>query len=110
MKTPTWQVSTLPRWPHHWRLTPTECVPRFGKLLGSEAMMPSGGADEVLDHLSFDIDPRRDVLGILAGQVGQQPLEVEGPVVLAGRGLQRSLIRHNEVAQPLHHGGEYVGG
>src|SRR5215813_5290109 len=42
MKTPTWQLSTLPRCPHPWRLTPTECVPRFGKLLGSKAMMPSG--------------------------------------------------------------------
>src|SRR2546429_5851219 len=39
---PTWQLSTLPRWPHHWRFTPTECVPRLGKLLGSKAMMPSG--------------------------------------------------------------------
>src|SRR5262249_15905402 len=42
MNTPTWQLSTFPRWPHHWRLTPTECVPRLGKLLGSKAMMPSG--------------------------------------------------------------------
>ena len=42
MKTPTWQLSTLPRWLHHWRFTPTECVPRLGKLLGSKAMMPSG--------------------------------------------------------------------
>src|SRR6266446_10390592 len=42
MKTPTWQLSTLPRWPHHWRFTPTECVPRLGKLLGSKSMMPSG--------------------------------------------------------------------
>src|SRR5262245_59679782 len=24
MHTPTWQVATLPRWPHHWRFTPTE--------------------------------------------------------------------------------------
>ena len=31
-----------PRWPHHWRLTPTEWVPRLGRLLGSKAMMPSG--------------------------------------------------------------------
>src|SRR6266702_6479410 len=42
MYTPTWQVSTFPRCPHHWRLTPTECVPRLGKLLGSKAMIPSG--------------------------------------------------------------------
>src|SRR5713101_3371505 len=42
MKTPTWQLSTLPRWLHHCRFTPTEWVPRLGKLLGSKAMMPSG--------------------------------------------------------------------
>ena len=125
MKTPTWQLSTLPRWPHHWRFTPTECVPRLGKLLGSKAMMPSGspnrsatcptntvdqramipgrGADEVLDDLSLDIDEGRDVLGILAGQVGQQPLEVEVHVALAGLGLQRVLIGHDELAQTVHH-------
>ena len=40
-------------------------------------MIPGRGADEVLDDLSLDIDQGRDVLGILAGQVGQQPLEVE---------------------------------
>src|SRR5712691_8710112 len=40
MKTPTWQLSTFPRCPHHCRLTPTECEPRVGKLLGSKAMMP----------------------------------------------------------------------
>mgnify|MGYP003450186223 CR=1 FL=1 len=34
MKTPTWQLSTLPRWLHHWRFTPTECMPRLGKLRG----------------------------------------------------------------------------
>src|SRR5262249_62160346 len=33
------RLSTLPRCPHHWRFTPTECVPRLGKLLGSKAMM-----------------------------------------------------------------------
>src|SRR5438067_670404 len=42
MKTPTWQLSTFPRWLHHWRFTPTECVPRLGKLLESKAMIPSG--------------------------------------------------------------------
>src|SRR5262252_2743610 len=42
MNTPTWQLSTLPRWLHHCRFTPTECVPRLGKLLGSKAIIPSG--------------------------------------------------------------------
>src|SRR5262249_2853450 len=42
MHTLTWQLSTFPRWPHHWRFTPTACVPRLGKLLGSKAMIPSG--------------------------------------------------------------------
>ncbi|MEE9148541.1 MAG: hypothetical protein V3U27_14195 [Candidatus Tectomicrobia bacterium] len=34
------------------------------------AMVPRGNADEVLDDLSLHIDPRRDVLGILALQMG----------------------------------------
>src|SRR6266567_4790710 len=42
MHTSAWQWSTWPRWPHHWRFTPTACVPRLGKLLGSKAMIPSG--------------------------------------------------------------------
>ena len=67
------------------------------------AMIPGRGADEVLDDLALDIDQRRDVLGILAGQVGQQPLEVEVHVALAGLGLQRVLIGHDELAQTVHH-------
>src|SRR5262249_47639089 len=42
MKTPTWQLSTFPRWLHHWRFTPTEWGPPLGKLLGSKANMPTG--------------------------------------------------------------------
>jgi len=78
--------------------------------LDQRAVIPGGGTEEVLENLSLDIDERRDVLGILPGQVGQEPLEVEVDVALAGLGLQRSLIGHHEVAQPLHHGGEHVGG
>src|SRR5712691_10161808 len=110
MNTPTWQLSTLPRWPHHWRLTPTECVPRLGKLLGSKAMLPWGGTDEVLNDLSLDIDPRRDVLGILAWQMGQQPLEVEMHGVRVGFGHQSLLIGHDELVQTIHHLIEDVGG
>ena len=73
-------------------------------------MIPWRGADEVLDDLSLDIDERRDVLGILAGQVGQQPLEVEVHVALAGLGLQSVLIGHDELAQTIHHLIEDVGG
>ena len=40
-------------------------------------MIPGDGTDEVLDDLSLHIDQRRDFFGILALQVGQQPLEVE---------------------------------
>ena len=35
--------------------------------LDQRAMVPWRGADEFLDDLSFDIDERRDVLGVLAG-------------------------------------------
>ena len=54
-------------------------------------MIPWHRADEVLDDLALDIDERRDVLGILAGQVGQQSLEVEVHVAVAGLGLQNVL-------------------
>jgi hypothetical protein len=40
------------------------------------AMIPPCGADEILDDLSLHIDKRRNVLGILAGQVAKQSLEV----------------------------------
>src|SRR6266700_6875989 len=110
MNTPTWQLSTLPRWPHHWRFTPTECVPRLGKLLGSKAMIPGHRADEVLDDLALDLDERRDVLRILPGQVRQQSPEVEVHVALAGSGLKHVLIGYDELVQTLHHLMEDVGG
>src|SRR5262249_14238502 len=46
-------------------------------------VVPGGGADEVLDDPALDSDQRRDVLSILAWQVGQQPLEVEVHIALA---------------------------
>ena len=73
-------------------------------------MIPGHSADEVLDDLALDIDERRDVLGILHGQVGQQSLEVEIHVALAGLGLQHVLIGHDELGQTLHHLMEDVGG
>jgi hypothetical protein len=62
-----------------------------------------------LDDLSLDVDERRDVLSIFAGQVGQQSLEVEVHVVLAGRGLKHVLIGHHKLAQTVHHLMEHVG-
>src|SRR5215510_2869334 len=40
-------------------------------------MIPWHRADEVLDDLALHIDPCRDGLGLLAWQLGQEPLEVE---------------------------------
>ena len=71
--------------------------------LDQRAMIPGRGADELLQDQALDIDQRGDVLGILAGQVGQQPLEVEVHVALAGLGLQSVLIGHHEVTQTVHH-------
>jgi len=45
-----------------------------------------------LHDQALDIDQRRDLLGILAWQVGQQPLEVEVYIALTGLGLQRVLV------------------
>ena len=66
-------------------------------------MLPGRGADEVLENLALDIDERRDVLGILPGQVRQQALEVAVHVALAGRGLQHVLIGHDERGQTIYH-------
>jgi hypothetical protein len=73
-------------------------------------VVPGGGADEVLHDQALDIDQRRDVLGILAWQVGQQPLEVEVDVALAGFRLKSFLIGHHEVAQTVNHMVEDIGG
>jgi hypothetical protein len=73
-------------------------------------MIPWHRADEVLDDLALDLDERRDVLGILPGQVGQQSLEVEGYVALAGLGLQSVLLGYDELVQTIPHLSEDVGG
>src|SRR4051794_17319488 len=41
--TATWQLSTLPRWPHHCRATPTECSPCLTKLLSSTHLIHADG-------------------------------------------------------------------
>ena len=71
---------------------------------------PRGGADEVLQDLSLDIDEGGDFLGILAVHVGQQPLKVEVDMAPDGLGLQGVLIRRDKIAQAVHHMGEHVGG
>jgi hypothetical protein len=73
-------------------------------------MVPGGSADELLQDQALHIDQRRDILGILAWQVGQQSLEVEVHVALACLGLQGVLIGHNEIAEAGHHVMEHVGG
>src|SRR5437016_394546 len=77
-------------------------------------MIPGHRADAVLDDLALDLDERRDVLRILPGQVGQQALEVEIHVALAGLGLQHVLItngvsllqtnKYNSTCWPSCHG------
>jgi hypothetical protein len=73
-------------------------------------MIPGHRADEVLDNLALDLDERRDILGILPGQVGQQALEVEGYVALDSFSLKNVLIGHDELGQTIHHPMEDVGG
>src|SRR5215471_12179702 len=73
-------------------------------------IIPGHRAEEVLDDLALDIDEGGDVLRILALQMGQQPLEVEVHVVLAGLARERVLIGYDELAQTLHHLMEDVGG
>src|SRR5262245_18251126 len=73
-------------------------------------MIPRDGADEVLDDLSLDIDERRNVLCICAGQVRQQPSEVEVYVAHAGLSLQTALVGHHERAESVQPLIEHVGG
>jgi hypothetical protein len=74
------------------------------------AMIPGGSADELLQDVALDINQRCDVLGILAWQVGQPPLEGEVHVTLAGLGLQSTLIGRNAITETVHHMMEHVGG
>jgi hypothetical protein len=78
--------------------------------LDQRAMRPWGGANKFLQDLSLDVDSRRDVLGILSGQVGQQSLEVEMQVALDGLSLKGVWKGHDELAQTVDHRVEHVGG
>jgi hypothetical protein len=92
MKTPTWQFSTLPSRPHHWRITPTDLV--LGERRGVEddhavglaeiladlagqggeqgLVVPGHRADEVLQALSLLVMEVGDRLGGLATELGEQ--------------------------------------
>jgi len=56
------------------------------------AMIPGGGADELLQDQALDIDQSRNRLGILAVQVGQETCQIEVHVALARLGLKRVLV------------------
>src|SRR5215472_10166731 len=73
-------------------------------------MIPGHRAEEVLYDLALDIDEGGDLLRILAWQMRQEPLEVEVHGVRVGLGLECLLIGHDELAQPIHHLMENVGG
>src|SRR5205809_70533 len=46
---PTWQFSTLPRRPHHWRATPQEALPFLGKPRPSSTITASGASAAAAD-------------------------------------------------------------
>ena len=73
-------------------------------------MIPGRCADKLLQDQALDIDESGDLLSILAWHVGQQPLEVQVDIALAGLGLKRVLIGHDELAQTIHHVVEDIGG
>ena len=73
-------------------------------------MIPGRGADKVLDDLWRDIDQGRDLLRILALQVGQETREIEVDMVPASLGLQGVLVRHDKIAEVVHYRVEHVGG
>jgi len=73
-------------------------------------VIAGSGAKEVLHDQALDINQRRDCLGILAWQVGQQPLEVEVYVAQAGFRLKSVLIGYREVTQALNQVVEDIGG
>src|SRR5215510_3713060 len=77
--------------------------------LDQRPVIPGCGADEVLQDQALDLNERRDGLGILARQVGQEAYEVEIHIALASLGLESALIRHDEVTQMVHHVVEHMG-
>jgi hypothetical protein len=73
-------------------------------------MLPRGRTDEVVQDLSLAIDQGSDLLGILVLEVGEKPCQRAMHGALAGLGLERVLVRHDKIAQTVHHLGEHVGG
>jgi hypothetical protein len=63
-----------------------------------------------LQDLSLDIDQGGDLLSILVLEVGQETGQIAMHVTLAGLGLDRVLVRHDELAETVHHGGEDIRG
>src|SRR5215472_6250666 len=66
-------------------------------------MIPWHRADEVLEDLALHIDPCRDGLGILAWQLGQEPLEVEVHGVVGSLGRKRPLVGPDERTETIEH-------
>src|SRR6266851_3977815 len=73
-------------------------------------MIPWRRPDELLHDQTFHIDQGRNLLGILAVQVGQQALQGEVHIALTCRGLQTLLVGLGEVMQAVNHVVEDVGG
>ena len=73
-------------------------------------MIPGGRADELLQDETLDLDEGGNLLGILAGHMGQETCQVEVDITLAGLSLERVLIGHDEIAQTVHHVVKYVRG
>jgi hypothetical protein len=63
-----------------------------------------------LQDETLDLDKGSNLLGILAGHMGQETCQVEVDITLAGLSLERVLIGHDEIAQTVHHVMEHVGG
>src|SRR5215471_17189742 len=74
--------------------------------LDQRAMIPGGGANELLDDQTLNIDEGGDLLRILAVQVRQEACQIEVQMAFAGLGLKPVLIGHHEVAQTVNHGCE----
>src|SRR5262252_8822153 len=66
-------------------------------------MIPWHRADAVLDDLALHIDPCRDGPGILAWQLGQEPLEVEMHGVVGSLGRKRPLVGYDERTETIEH-------
>src|SRR6266699_5730861 len=73
-------------------------------------MIPWRRANEVLHDQAFDSDQSRDLLGVLAWQVGQEARQVEVHMTFLRVSLQTLLIGHHKVIQAINDGVEHVRG